>query len=63
MLTDDERRRAPTRARKALAQNSCNDRSSRVADGRSREEFRTPSGVGKSPRNEPAVCRAGLMGI
>jgi hypothetical protein len=29
----------------------------------SREEFRTPSGVGKSPRNEPAVCRARLMGI
>ena len=28
-----------------------------------REEFRTPSGVGKSPRNEPAVCRAGPMGI
>ena len=24
---------------------------------RFREEFRTPSGVGKSPRNEPAVCR------
>jgi len=30
---------------------------------RSREEFQTPLGVGKSPRNEPAVCRARLMGI
>jgi uncharacterized ion transporter superfamily protein YfcC len=30
---------------------------------RFREEFRTPSGVGKSPRNEPAVCRARLMAI
>jgi hypothetical protein len=28
-----------------------------------REEFRTPLGVGKSPRNEPAVCRAGLWGF
>ena len=35
----------------------------REEKGRYREEFRTPSGVGKSPRNEPAVCRAGLMGI
>jgi hypothetical protein len=26
-----------------------------------REEFRTPAGVGKSPRNEPAVSR-GLYG-
>jgi len=30
---------------------------------RSREEFRMPFGVRKSPRNEPAVCKAGVMGI
>jgi hypothetical protein len=28
-----------------------------------REEFRTPLGVRKSPRNEPAVCGVRLMGI
>ena len=30
---------------------------------RSREEFRTPAGVRKSPKNEPAGCRAGAMEI
>ena len=30
---------------------------------RFREEFRTPLGVRKSPRNEPAVCGPKLMGI
>ena len=28
-----------------------------------REEFRMPFGVRKSPKNEPAVCRPGLMGF
>ena len=28
-----------------------------------REEFRAPRGVRKSPRNEPAVCGAGLWGF
>ena len=31
--------------------------------GRFREEFRTPLGVRKSPKNEPAVCGLRLMGI
>jgi hypothetical protein len=30
---------------------------------RFREEFRTPLGVRKSARNEPAVCGPRLMGI
>ena len=30
---------------------------------RFREEFRTPAGVRKSPKNEPAGCRAGAMEI
>jgi hypothetical protein len=30
---------------------------------RFREEFRTPLGVRKSPKNEPAVCGLRLMGI
>jgi hypothetical protein len=28
-----------------------------------REEFRTPLGVRKSPKNEPAGCRVGLWGF
>jgi hypothetical protein len=35
----------------------------RLSEVSNREEFRTPLGVGKSPRNEPAVCRAGLWGF
>jgi hypothetical protein len=47
----------------AFAEPSANGRYVRIPAGWNREEFRTPLGVGKSPRNEPAVCRAGLWGF